>query len=75
MADFSRAAADAAETHLSNPEISFAVHDPSASLPQFFAVLAFNTPRSLSPWSLCKRPNDDVPTAGNGSTMRLVDKI
>ena len=70
--DFSRAAASVAQTLLRHPPIEFTVHDDASSLPQLYAVIAFNAPRSLSPWNLCSGKSVDTAISDDGKVSLLV---
>ena len=70
--DFSRAAASVAQSLLRHPPIEFTVHEDASSLPQLHAVLAFNAPRSQSPWNLCGGKNVDTTISSDGKVNLLV---
>ena len=54
-ADFDQVVANAAQARLRNPTIALTVNDGSTPLPEFYVVMAFNAPRSQSPWGLSAR--------------------
>ena len=71
-ADFSQAAVSAAQALLRHPPIEFTVHNNTSSLPQLYAVLAFNAPRSQSSWNLCGRESVDTSISDDGQVKLLV---
>ena len=73
--DFSRAAASVAQSLLRHPPIEFTVHEDASSLPQLHAVLAFNAPRSQSPWNLCGGKNVDTTISSDGKVNLLVQYV
>ena len=67
-----RAAASVAQSLLRHPPTEFTVHEDASSLPQLHAVLAFNAPRSQSPWNLCSGKNVDTTISSDGKVNLLV---
>ena len=48
------------------------MHDDASSLPQLYAVLAFNAPRSQSSWNLCDGKSVDTTISDDGKVSLLV---
>ena len=74
-ADFDQAVARAAQSQLRNPSIALVVHDGTGTLPEFHAVMAFNAPRSQSPWGLCNREGGTLPSTENIGQIELLAAV
>ena len=74
-ADFDQAVAGAGQAWLRSPSIALNVHDGTDSLPEYYAVMAFNAPQSQSPWGLSATDGDGIPTAADGGQLTLLAAV